>query len=177
MEFAFLSNSYVEEWQKRYTSPLTKTHLKNNIKLIWLLYYITKIEVFQYIFIILNDSILGIRLKSIAGYVSLDIKPDYASELRPVIDKYMGETYTAATLLQRHNLDLKGIRIKDEETLLLGGMIQESESNVVSKIPILGDIPLIGFFFRNQHKTMNKEELLFMITPRIIKDTEDVVEL
>ena len=111
------------------------------------------------------------------GYVSLDIKPDYASELKPVIDKYMGETYTAATLLQRHNLDLKGIRIKDEETLLLGGMIQESESNVISKIPILGDIPLIGFFFRNQHKTMNKEELLFMITPRIIKDTEDVVEL
>ena len=89
----------------------------------------------------------------------------------------MGETYTAATLLQRHNLDLKGIRIKDEETLLLGGMIQESESNTVSKIPILGDIPLIGFFFRNQHKTMNKEELLFMITPRIIKDSEDVVEL
>ena len=111
------------------------------------------------------------------GYVSLDIKPDYASELKPVIDKYMGETYTAATLLQRHNLDLKGIRIKDEETLLLGGMIQESESNTVSKIPILGDIPLIGFFFRNQHKTMNKEELLFMITPRIIKDSEDVVEL
>ena len=111
------------------------------------------------------------------GYVSLDIKPDYASELRPVIDTYMGESYTAATLLQRHNLDLKGIRIKDEETLLLGGMIQENESNTVSKIPILGDIPLIGFFFRNQHKSLQKEELLFMITPRIIKDTEDVVEL
>lgn len=111
------------------------------------------------------------------GYVSLDIKPDYASELKPVVDTYMGETYTAATLLQRHNLDLKGIRIKDEETLLLGGMITESESSKVSKIPILGDIPLIGFFFRNQNKTMNKEELLFMITPRIIKDSEDVVEL
>lgn len=111
------------------------------------------------------------------GYVSLDIKPDYASELKPVIDTYMGETYTAATLLQRHNLDLKGIRIKDEETLLLGGMIQEHESDTVTKIPILGDIPLIGFFFRNQLKEMKKEELLFMITPRIIKDSEDVVEL
>ena len=111
------------------------------------------------------------------GYVSLDIKPDYSSEYMPVVDTYGGVPYTASTLLQRHNLDLKGIRIKDEETLLLGGMIQESEHNEVSKIPILGDIPVIGFFFRNQKKEMKKEELLFMITPRIIKDTEDVVEL
>ncbi len=111
------------------------------------------------------------------GYVSLDIKPDYSSEYMPVVDSYGGVPYTAATLLQRHNLDLKGIRIKDEETLLLGGMIQESEQNEVSKIPILGDIPVIGFFFRNQKKEMKKEELLFMITPRIIKDTEDVAEL
>ncbi|MCD7740046.1 MAG: hypothetical protein LUH11_01680 [Candidatus Gastranaerophilales bacterium] len=111
------------------------------------------------------------------GYVSLDIKPDYASELRPVLDTYYGETYTAATLLQRHNLDLKGIRIKDEETLLLGGMITENESDEVSKIPILGDIPIIGFFFRNQSKKISKDELLIMITPRIVKDSEDVVEL
>ena len=111
------------------------------------------------------------------GYVSLDIKPDYSSEYMPVVDTYGGVPYTAATLLQRHNLDLKGIRIKDEETLLLGGMIQESEHNEVSKIPILGDIPVLGFFFRNQKKEMKKEELLFMITPRIIKDTEDVAEL
>ncbi len=111
------------------------------------------------------------------GYVSLDIKPDYSSEYMPVVDTYGGVPYTAATLLQRHNLDLKGIRIKDEETLLLGGMIQESEHNEVSKIPILGDIPVIGFFFRNQKKEMKKEELLFMITPRIIKDSEDVAEL
>ena len=111
------------------------------------------------------------------GYVSLDIKPDYASELRPVMDTYMGETYTAATLLQRHNLDMKGVRIKDEETLLLGGMITETESNDVSKIPILGDIPIIGFFFRSQTKSISKNELLIMITPRIIKDSEDVAEL
>lgn len=111
------------------------------------------------------------------GYVSLDIKPDYSSEYMPVIDSYAGVPYTAATLLQRHNLDLKGVRIKDEETLLLGGMIKESEHNNVSKIPILGDIPFIGFFFRNQNKSMQKEELLFMITPRIIKDSEDVIEL
>ena len=79
--------------------------------------------------------------------------------------------------MQRHNLDLKNVRIKDEETLVLGGMIQTTENNQVSKIPILGDIPIVGFLFRTQQKTLQKDELLFIITPRIIKDSEDVAEL
>ena len=112
------------------------------------------------------------------GYVSLTMKPEYASILQPIEDiDAAGNRYTAATLLQRHNLDLTNVRIKDEETLLLGGMITEEETNSTGKVPILGDIPLIGFLFRSQSKSMVKKELLFMITPRIIKDTEDVAEL
>ena len=109
------------------------------------------------------------------------MKPEYSNPVQSITDYYPvnGTTipYTAATLLQRHNLDLTNVRIKDEETLLLGGMITETEANTVEKIPILGDIPFIGFFFRNQHKGMKKEELLIMMTPRIIKDTEDVANL
>ncbi len=111
------------------------------------------------------------------GYVSLTIKPDYASVYKEINDEYMGSSYIAATLLQRHNLDLTNVRIKDEETLLLGGMITQNEQASTGKIPILGDIPFIGALFRSQSKKMMKEELLFMITPRIIKDTEDVAEL
>ena len=111
------------------------------------------------------------------GYVSLDIKPNYSSTLMPVVDTYMGVAYTAATLLQRHNLDLNAVRIKDEETLLLGGMIEQHESDNIDKMPILGDIPVVGFFFRNQTKKLTKNEILFMITPRIIKDTEDIADL
>ena len=105
------------------------------------------------------------------------MKPDYSSVLRDITDVYMNEPYTAATLLQRHNLDLKNVRIKDEETLLLGGMITETETNSTTKIPLLGDIPVIGALFRSQHKSMEKSELLIMLTPRIIKDTEDIAEL
>lgn len=111
------------------------------------------------------------------GYVSLDIAPHYASTLREITDTMYNQPYIAATLLQRHDLNLKSIRIKDEETLLLGGMVQTTENDTVSKIPILGDLPIVGFFFRNQSKGITREELLFMITPRIIKDTEDVAEL
>ncbi len=111
------------------------------------------------------------------GYVSLNLKPNYASIYREITDEYEGVPYTAATLLQRHNLDLSNVRIKDEETLLLGGMIQQEDSSYTGKFPLLGDIPVLGFFFRNQNKHTRKEELLIMITPRIIKDTEDVAEL
>ena len=111
------------------------------------------------------------------GYVSLDITPDYSSILQYVPDSIYGSTYTAATLLQRHNLKMQSIRIKDEETLLLGGFIQHIENSNSAKLPILGDIPILGFFFRNQDKSNQRSELLFMITPRIIKDTEDVAEL
>ncbi len=111
------------------------------------------------------------------GYVSLTMKPQYASVYKEITDTYENEPYIAATLLQRHDLDLTNVRIKDEETLLLGGMITETEQNTVSKIPILGDIPIIGALFRNQHKGMKKEELLILMTPRILKDTEDVAEL
>lgn len=110
------------------------------------------------------------------GYVSLTMKPQYASIYQTITDTYMGEPYIAATLLQRHNLDLSNVRIKDEETLLIGGLLQEEQTNNAGKIPILGDIPIIGFFFRNQDKTMKKSELLFILTPRIIKDTEDVYD-
>ncbi len=111
------------------------------------------------------------------GYVSLNIKPEYAEVYDTKYGEVNGEKYEAATLLQRNNLDLKNVRIKDEETLLIGGMITNEEQNIVSKVPILGDIPLIGWFFRSQNKKMVKNEMLMLITPRIIKDTEDVADL
>ena len=105
------------------------------------------------------------------GYVSLNIKPEYAT-IKETVPNEFGDT--AATLLQRRNLDLKNIRIKDGETLVIGGMIQEMETKTVTKPPILGDIPGIGWFFRSTGSTKEKAELVIMITPHIIKDAEDV---
>ena len=69
---------------------------------------------------------------------------------------------------------MSNIRIKDGETLVLGGLIQERESKNISKLPFLGDLPLIGSIFRSTTTSNEKSELVIMITPHIIKDTEDV---
>lgn len=109
------------------------------------------------------------------GYVTLDITPDYASikEQLTVLNPQTQEREIQATLLQRQNLELKGVRIKDGETLVIGGMIRETETKSVQKIPFLGDIPALGVFFRSTVTRREKEELIIMITPQIVVDTED----
>ena len=107
------------------------------------------------------------------GYVTLNIKPEYATILSQVDAKDAGGQYIAATLLSRRNLDLKNVRIKDGETLVIGGLIGEEEQKTIGKVPILGDIPLIGTLFRSTSSTKKKNEMVIMITPKIITDTED----
>jgi type IV pilus assembly protein PilQ len=54
-------------------------------------------------------------------------------------------------------------------------MIQETETKTVKKIPFLGDIPVLGVFFRSTGTEKAREEMVIMITPQIIVDTEDAV--
>lgn len=110
------------------------------------------------------------------GYVTMNLMPNYAT----IKEQIMAPSSTgqgqiiAATLLQRRNLELSNIRIKDGETLVLGGLIQEEEHKNISKLPLLGDLPVIGSVFRSTTTTNTKSELVIMITPHIIKDTDDV---
>ncbi len=109
------------------------------------------------------------------GYVTLNIKPEYATIAEQPTASDSAGSYIAATLLQRRNLDLKNVRIKDGDTLVIGGLIQEEEQKAVSKIPILGDLPIVGTVFRSTNTTKIKQEMVIMITPKIITDTEDAV--
>ncbi len=111
------------------------------------------------------------------GYVTLNIKPEYSTVADQVrtASEVDGEKDLAATLLSRRNLDLKNVRIKDGETLIIGGLIQESEQKTVNKIPFLGDLPVIGSVFRSTSTSKAKSELVIMITPKILNDGEGSV--
>lgn len=109
------------------------------------------------------------------GYVTLNIKPEYSTIIEQVPAQDSAGTYVAATLLSHRNLDLKNIRIKDGETLVIAGLINEEEQKSVSKVPVLGDIPGIGAMFRSTTSNKKKNEMVIMLTPKIITDTEDAV--
>ncbi len=108
------------------------------------------------------------------GYVTINVKPNYSTVAGEVRTKseVEGASDLTATLLSRRDLDLKNIRIKDGETLIIGGLIQESEQKTVQKIPFLGDLPLVGPIFRSTSTSKAKTELVIMITPKIINDGE-----
>ena len=109
------------------------------------------------------------------GYVTMNIKPEYSTILSQLSANDSIGPYIAATLLSHRNLDLKNVRIKDGETLVIAGMINEEEQKTIGKVPVLGDIPVIGSMFRSTTSEKKKNEMVIMITPKIITDTEDAV--
>lgn len=61
------------------------------------------------------------------------------------------------------------VQLKDGESLVLAGLLQEETIKSMSKIPILGDIPILGALFRSTEDELKEKELVFFITPRLIK--------
>ena len=112
------------------------------------------------------------------GYVSLNMTPSFSTIKSQMTTKdENNENIIAATMLQRRNLKLNNLRIKDGETLVIAGLIKESERQDVTKVPVLGDLPLIGVFFRSSSNTKSKEELVIMITPHIVYSEEQAKEI
>lgn len=63
------------------------------------------------------------------------------------------------------------VKVRDGETVVLGGLIHQDNNVIYKKLPILGDIPILGALFRHKSQTVGKErELLVFITPRIVRD-------
>lgn len=60
--------------------------------------------------------------------------------------------------------------VEDGQTVAIGGLISQTNGDSVSKIPILGDIPILGVFFRHKSKSTKRTQLIAFITPRIVKD-------
>jgi len=64
------------------------------------------------------------------------------------------------------------LRLKDGETQVLAGLISDEDRTGASKVPLLGDLPLLGRLFSNQRDELNKTEIVLLITPRIIRNIE-----
>ena len=63
------------------------------------------------------------------------------------------------------------VRVKDGETICIGGLTQRQEYNTRRKIPILGDLPIIGSLFRSKARSVSNTELVILITPRILDES------
>ena len=64
------------------------------------------------------------------------------------------------------------IRVHDGDTIVIGGLVQTEEQTTRTKIPLLGDLPIVGALFRGTNKSQSKTELVIFITPRIMSDKD-----
>ena len=105
------------------------------------------------------------------GYVTFAISPAISSksEQRAIAN------CATVDLLNTRRLDSGSIRVKDGNTLILTGVLDSNENETVTKFPILGDIPLLGQFFRNKNSSKSQRELIILVTPQIL-NTFDYAE-
>ena len=83
---------------------------------------------------------------------------------------------TAGFITSKRSADTT-VLIKDNQTVVIGGLIGTTESTVATKIPLLGDIPIIGKLFRGKKTTARKTNMLIFLTPHVIDDESDLEEV
>ncbi len=105
------------------------------------------------------------------GFVTFTLEPNLSAEVGEPIQQ--GQCGNITTVNERV-LETGAVRVRDGQTLILTGVISESDQQIVTKWPILGDMPVIGQFFRSKSGTKKKNELVIMVTPRIINDEQGV---
>lgn len=69
------------------------------------------------------------------------------------------------------------VSVKDGETIVLGGIMRSTVTSNVKKLPILGDIPVLGELFKSRSKTTSKTELMVFLTPRVVRDMVEAQKL
>ena len=102
------------------------------------------------------------------GYVSMDVLQTandlqgYTSFNAPIVNQRQAETT---------------ISVKDGQTIILGGMIRNQVTSTVNRVPLLGDLPILGNLFRNSNVDHQKTELLVFLTPTVIRDPAEAKKL
>jgi type II secretory pathway component GspD/PulD (secretin) len=107
---------------------------------------------------------VGTKLKLIPhinekGFISIDLYPEISSA---VVDA--DTNYPLTHMTKAHTQ----VVVKDGETFLIGGLLRDKKEKIVKKVPFLGDIPWLGFFFRRTEEENVKKDIMIMITPTII---------
>jgi type IV pilus assembly protein PilQ len=116
--------------------------------------------------------VLGARVEKIDdnGFVTFTLSPSISAVT--ATENPPEGCGSRLNILSVRSLDTGAVRVRDGQTLILTGVISDLDQEEVTKWPIVGDIPIVGQFFRKSGKTRQKRELVIMVTPRIVNDTE-----
>jgi general secretion pathway protein D len=123
----------------------------------------------------INRQEIGIKLSvkpqiNEGNSIKLDIQQEVSSLSGPI-------TAGSAEIITNKRAIETVVMVEDNQTIVLGGLIDDDIQESVRKIPLLGDIPLIGKAFRQEQTTISKKNLVVFLKPTIIRNSEDMQAL
>lgn len=95
------------------------------------------------------------------GYVTLFVQPTYSDVISSGFDFALDTTTRAASTL---------VRVKNGQTVVIGGLLTSRETDQTRKVPLLGDIPILGWLFTSRAKSKSTTDLVIFITPTILAE-------
>jgi type IV pilus assembly protein PilQ len=103
------------------------------------------------------------------GFVNMSLSPSVSAIAGSTPNPGGG----VITFLAERTLNSGKIRLRDGQTFVLSGVIQDSDREIITKVPILGDLPIIGALFRGSDSQNTRSEVIIIVTPRIMDDSQD----
>jgi len=106
--------------------------------------------------------------------LSLKVKPQITPDDNVIMNLNVHKDSVGQNTLAGPSIDTKQIvtevLVENGGTVVIGGIYSQTESNTTNKVPVLGDLPFVGWLFKQNLKVDNRNELLIFITPRVLKD-------
>ena len=120
-----------------------------------------------------TTSVLGVgSVVTKKAVLALEVTPQITPDERVILDVLVTKDAFAnpeATIINKKEITTQ-VLLDNGETVMIGGIYEQTLLTSTSKVPFLGDLPVIGWAFKNNSRTDNKIELLIFLTPRILSD-------
>jgi type IV pilus assembly protein PilQ len=106
--------------------------------------------------------------------LKLEVTPQITPEGNVILDVDVNKDSVGRSTVAGFAIDTKHVKtqvlVENGGTVVIGGIFTQTERDTVNKVPLLGDIPVLGYLFQNKTRETNKTELLVFITPKIVTD-------
>jgi type IV pilus assembly protein PilQ len=129
----------------------------------------------QTLFFQLSGGTSGPTTVSVDAATKLEVTPQIGADGKVQMKVYVNKGGVGTTQVQNNPSIIKqevttNVVIENGGTLMLGGVFTQIESNTTERVPLLGDIPYVGWLFKSNTKKDDKTELLIFLTPRIVSE-------
>lgn len=108
------------------------------------------------------------------GFVTMQVRPVISTPVgtQQIVSSASPTGTVTVARVARRELNSGSIRLRDGQTLILAGIINEQDRELVNKVPVLGDLPIVGALFRRREAEKVRNEVVIVLTPNVLDDSD-----